>query len=114
MDHYVPVKAFVYDHNSNSLKEKTASRLFLKGPIPLDWLQKAADLPGKALNVALALLWLDGMQKGKAVKLTKKARIYFNFSTQAARDAISRLEKVGLIQVFRRQGEASQIVIARS
>ena len=42
---------------------------FIKGPLPLDWMQRAARLPGKTLQVALALWYLAGLQKSLTVKL---------------------------------------------
>ena len=40
---------------------------FLKGPIPLAWLERAARLPGKSLQAAVALWYAAG--------LTRSARI---------------------------------------
>jgi hypothetical protein len=52
--------------------------LFLRGPIPLEWLVKAAALPGKTLNVAIALWWLYGMAKGQPFKLTRRSLKYLS------------------------------------
>ena len=41
---------------------------FLKGPIPMAWLNAAAKLPGKTLNVGIAIWWLAGMSKTTAFK----------------------------------------------
>ena len=49
--------------------------LFLKGPIPWRWLVLAAQLPGRALAVGVALWHLVGMQKHHTVRLPpSKAR----------------------------------------
>ena len=42
-------------------------------PIPMAWLNVAAMLPGKTLNVGLAIWWLAGMSKTAAFKITGKA-----------------------------------------
>jgi len=36
---------------------------FLKGPIPWDWISRAAKQPGKAVHVALVLWFLAGIKK---------------------------------------------------
>ena len=79
--------------------------LFLKGPIPLNWLRVAADLPGKALNVALAIRWHHDMAGGKPIKISKKAMDLFGFSADACRDALRRLEGAGLVEVTRLPGQ---------
>jgi len=78
---------------------------FLKGPIPLSWIHKAAGLPGKALNVALAIRWLSDMNFGGAVKISKKAMEHFGFSNDACSDALKRLESAGMISVQRLPGQ---------
>ena len=75
---------------------------FLKGPVPLEWLNKAAILPGKALNVAIAIWWLQGMAKGKSLK-------YLNVKRGAASAALERLEAAGLIQLTRSPGQRPSI-----
>ena len=85
--------------------------LFLRGPLPLEWLGKAAELPGKTLNVALALWWRHGMAKGKPFKLTRKALKCLNVERDAASSGLVRLEGAGLIQVERRPGQRPIISI---
>lgn len=84
---------------------------FLKGPVPLEWLNKAAILPGKALNVAIAIWWLQGMAKGKSLKLTQKSLKYLNVKRGAASAALERLEAAGLIQLTRSPGQRPSISI---
>ena len=84
---------------------------FLKDPISIDWLSRAAAQPGKALNVALAIQWLAGMSKGQSVKVTQKALEYFHVSKDAYRDALNRLELAGLVVVTRLPGQRADIRI---
>lgn len=44
---------------------------FVKGPIPLNWVQAAANLPGKSVHVAIVLWFLAGIKKSQTVKLTQ-------------------------------------------
>ena len=85
--------------------EVANTKPFLKGPIPMDWLSAAAHLPGKALNVALAVRWLVDMGGGKPAKLTAKALALLNISEDACSDGLRRLESAGLIAVTRQSGQ---------
>ena len=69
------------------------------------WLNEAAKLPGKAINLGIAIWWLNGMAKTKTVKLTGKALDYVNISRGAASDALKRLEESGLVRVQRPPGQ---------
>lgn len=104
-DRNVPVKRLQLDAATGKLVESPKAALFLRGPIPLDWLGSAASLPGKTLNVGIALWWLHGMAKGKPFKLTQKALQTLNVERDAASAALVRLELAGLIQVMRKPGQ---------
>lgn len=103
-DRGVPVKRLQLDTTTGKLVESPKAALFLRGPIPLDWLGSAAALPGKTLNVGIALWWLHGMAKGKPFKLTQKALQTLNVERDAASAALVRLEQAGLIRVVRKPG----------
>jgi hypothetical protein len=107
----VPVKRLQLAVASGNLVAAPKKELFLRGPIPLEWLGEAAALPGKTLNVAVALWWRQGMAKGKPFKLTRTALRYLNVERDAASAALERLERAGLIQVERRPGQRPNISI---
>src|SRR4051812_21148750 len=100
-DPHVPVKRLQLEVASGKLIGAPKKLLFLRGPIPLEWLAEAAGLPGKTLNVAVALWWLHGMAKAKPFKLTASALKYLNVKRDAASAALVHLERAGLIQVER-------------
>jgi hypothetical protein len=79
--------------------------LFLKGPIPLSWIQQVGRLPGKALHVAMAIRWLTDMNYGQPIKISKKAMELFGFSNDACSEALKRLEAEGIIEVERLPGQ---------
>ena len=110
-DQNIPVIRLQLDRNSGVLVEVPLKDLFLKGPIPMDWLSRAARLPGKAINVALAICWLSGMAKNAPVKLTKKALALLNVSRDAATDGVTRLEDAGLIRVTRSPGRSHVVSV---
>jgi len=103
----IPVKRlkFFKSNEGSEYAEVPNTAPFIKGPIPVAWLNEAAALPGKALNLALAILWLLGMNKGAPVKVSKKALAYFCISVDAYRDGLKRLEGAGLITVVRQPGQ---------
>jgi hypothetical protein len=105
LDRDVPVKRLQLDGVTGKLVESPKAALFLRGPIPLDWLGSAASLPGKTLHVGIALWWLHGMAKGKPFKLTQKALQTLNVERDAASAALVRLEQAGLIRVERQSGQ---------
>ena len=75
--------------------------LFLRGPIPLDWLAAAAKLPGKApVLVALAIRFESGRRRNaQSVKLTNKLVARFGVSRKCKYRAIKSLQQAGLIDV---------------
>ena len=84
---------------------------FIKGPIPLDWMETAASLPGKATHAALAI-WFDfGLSRGGEVRFTRRLAERFGLGRKAASVAIANLESAGLIAVKRRSGCAPRITV---
>ena len=110
-DRHVPVRRLQLDRASGVLAAAPREALFLRGPVPLEWLGRAAALPGKTLNVAIALWWRHGMAKGKPFKLTQQALKYLHVERDAASSGLVRLERAGLIQVERRTGQRPIISI---
>jgi hypothetical protein len=76
---------------------------FLKGPIPLAWLGRAAKLPGKAsLATALAIMFEVGRRRSQEIVLTTAILKRFGVNRKAKYRALKLLEKAGLISVVRR------------
>lgn len=110
-DDQIQTVRFQYDSKSKEVIKKRISDPFLKGPIPLNWLTIAAQLPGKTLNVALAIRWLSGMNPRSHIKLTRKALALFHVSSDATFDGLKRLESKGLIRVQRFPGKRPLIEV---
>ena len=102
-------KRLRFDSETRQYVEHQKQELFLKGPIPLVWLSAAAALPGKALNVALAVRWVSDMSKGGDVHVTKVTLRHFGLSEDAYRDGLKRLEGVGLVTVIRKVGQRARV-----
>lgn len=90
---------------------KVPLKRFLKGPIPIDWLSKAAMLPGRALHVGVALWYLSGMEKSYTVKLSSKTAGLFGVDRFAKARALDAMEQAGLVRVERGKGKAPTITI---
>jgi len=110
-DLHIPVKRLQLNPHTGTLEDSPKKQLFLRGPIPMPWLSRAAYLPGKTLSVAIALWWLYGMGSGQPFKLTRTALKYFNIGRDATSDALCRLEEAGLIEVKRTKGQRPTITI---
>jgi hypothetical protein len=104
-DRHVPVKRLQLGSACRTLVVAPKKELFLRGPIPLEWLAVAAKLPGKTINVAIALWWCHGMAKGEPFKLTQRALMALNVERGAESAGLARLEQAGLIGVERKPGQ---------
>ncbi len=101
--------------NPKKLRMSTANRpirkgsdkrgkMFIKGPIPLGWITKAAGGGGKTLHVAIALWFLAGLKRSHTVALPQSKLRLFGVSRQASYRALCRLENAGLVSVARHPG----------
>ena len=84
---------------------------FIKGPLPLPWMQCAAQLPGKTLQVALALWYLAGLQKTRTVRLATKSLSLMGVSRDAKYDGLARLAQEGLVSVEQKPGHAPVVTL---
>jgi len=99
------------DFATGKLVSNPQKKLFLRGPVPMDWLSQAAELPGKTLNVALAIWWLNGMSQSESFKLTRKSLSLLCIKRDATSISLKRLEGAGLIKVKRNVGQRPTISI---
>jgi hypothetical protein len=83
---------------------------FLKGPIPWQWLETTARLPGKALALALHLWQQAGWRRRRTVPVCL-SRIGLGVSRYAARRALQALEVAGLVSVDRRTGHGLAVTL---
>ncbi len=94
-------------------KIKTAH--IIDGPFicatPLAWTQKAANLPGKALHLAVAIRYLYGLHKGQAFSLSYKTAQSFGINRRAIYNGLTALEREGLIRVKRMPGRSPIIEV---
>jgi hypothetical protein len=84
---------------------------FIKGPIPLDWMDAVLLMGGRALNVALAIWYQVGLKKTKTVTLPRSTSKLFRVTRHNVWRVLKRLEEERLIYVVRQKGKLSRITI---
>ena len=84
---------------------------FLKGPIPFNWLRKAARLPGKALAVSIAIWFKAGCNRTAIVKSSNTLLGKLGVNRKAGYGGLQRLEKAGLIEVERHAGRSPVVTL---
>ena len=85
---------------------------FIRGPIPLDWLQKAMKLGGAAISVGIVLWYFRGLKKLSVFKIGIQdiANLIGRSWITAKRGLIS-LEQQGLITIERHNGRKHLVEI---
>ena len=89
----------------------TKGEHFLKGPVPLRWLEAAARLPGKCLHTGVALWYVAGLTRSASVPLSNIAGLRFGLDRNAKYRALAWLEQASLIKVERKLGRAPIVTI---
>lgn len=84
---------------------------FLKGPVPMDWLCRAAQLPGKAFQVAVAIRFQEGVKRSRTVTTPSKTLTKMGITRQSAYRALKALEASGLVSVERHPGRSPLVTI---
>ena len=84
---------------------------FLKGPIPLRWLTRATNLPGKAIHVALALWFQAGVERSATVRLNLSRLQAFGVERSAGSRGLTMLAARGLVTIQQRPGSAAVVTI---
>jgi hypothetical protein len=84
---------------------------FLKGPVPLPWLEQAAKLPGKSLHVGIAVWYASGLTRSRRISLSNIAGLRFGLDRNAKYRALGWLEGAGLVAVERKLGRAPVVTI---
>ncbi len=81
------------------------------GPLPLDWLVTAAQLPGRSLHAGVALWYAAGLTQSSSVSFSNTSSLLFGLDRNAKYRALGWLERAGLIAVERKLGRAPLITI---
>jgi hypothetical protein len=89
--HYEPGKWFIAD-------------------MPGDWIAEAAKLPGRALHVAVTIMYVYGMKRGHEVVLTRYHFNRFHIARGPTKRGLDALQKAGLIK-YTKVGHKTKITV---
>jgi hypothetical protein len=97
--------------NKPSQKKLKQVNPFIRGPIPLDWIKRAAIIPRRnALIVGVVLWWLAGMSDEKVgLVLSAKRCKPFGLGGKAVARGLRDLEIAGLVRVNRKKGSSARV-----
>jgi hypothetical protein len=101
----------IYMPNKPNPVPKRQPGLFIKGPIPLDWLKKANNLGGSTGLVATMLWFYAGIACSKTIKLDSKIDDVTGLTRQTRQGILKRLEWHGLIKLFPQRGGYPRVTI---
>jgi len=107
----LPTVRSVFNRSTGKLERQAKAKLFIRGPIPYDWMQSANKLSGKAGAVALALWFLRGLKNATTFAVTAEAERMAACSRQAFARGLKALEDVDLIKVSRAMGRRPIITL---
>lgn len=114
MPRVIDVEAFKYDGATGpkvigTRRTRGPKQRFIRGPLSLGWISRAAKLPGQALHVALWLSYQSGLHRSLTVKL--RGQDAFGVTRWASSRALEVLEDAGLVRVERRPGKAPVVTL---
>lgn len=79
--------------------------------LPVRWIERAAGLPGKALHVAMVLLYLTSLRKSAEVRFSQRTLRRFGTSRDASYDALTRMTAAGLVRLKKSPGRAHVVML---
>jgi hypothetical protein len=91
--------------------QSKTTRLFLKGPIPFTWLQKANSLGGSTGIVATGLWFYVGINSSKYFKVDSKLDKFTGVTRQTRQHALQKLEIAGLVKISNPKGSYPYVQI---
>ena len=89
-------------------KAKRRSSRFIRGPIPMPWVERACRLRGQVGRVVLAI-WFGRGLAGEPVALSETRLAAFGVTPRTGRRVLRRLEAAGLVSVERRRGRSPRV-----
>lgn len=99
---------------SNPRRKRVARKRrdwFVLGPIPGDWIGRAAALRGQCLHVALAVWHCAKLERSDCGKLTAAVLRKFGVNADNGRKRLADLEAAGLVTVERHPGRCPLVTI---
>ena len=107
----LPVNRFKQSLDNKKPPRHKPGEKFLRGPIPWDWLCRAAHQPGKALHVAIAIWFLAGIKDNRKLVLSNAVPRMLGVNRHAKSRGLKALERAGLVVVERQRGRSPLVTI---
>jgi hypothetical protein len=79
--------------------------------LPVPWLERVAQLPGKALHVGVMLLYLVALRRSAEVRFSQSTLRRFHTSRDASYDALKRMSAAGLVRVVKTPGRSPVVTL---
>lgn len=98
-------------HCSATRVVRRTEKLFIKGPIPFDWLQRANAIGGSTGIVAVALWFYAGLNGNKRFKVDSRLDQLCGLTRQTRDHVLQRLDCRGLIRLNKRRGSYPTVEI---
>jgi hypothetical protein len=98
--------------NPNTPPQFIVGEPYLRGPIPLAWLNAAGRLPGKALHVGLYCWYLAHLSRSMTFRLSTSKLNEIGVGRQAAYRALADLEHRKLLLVERHRGRCPVVTLS--
>ena len=90
----------------------TRERLFLRGPLPVDWLARASALGKAAMFVGLECWYRAGLAGSLVLRLNlSQLAVAPKLARSSARRGLQHLERAGLVSVARPVGQRLLVAI---
>ncbi len=87
--------------------------LFLKGPLPLEWINQACQSQGRAIDVGLAIWFLTYMKRKQPITLNQRTLDHFALNRHAGYRGLKGLEENGLVEVKRAPGKSARVFLRK-
>lgn len=76
-----------------------------------EWLERAAQIPGRSFNLAACLLWAAALARATKVSIDQRLVRRYGMSRDASYEALKRLEEAGLVQASRVNGSHTSVTL---
>jgi hypothetical protein len=114
----MPIRKLVFDPASGSFvpaMSQPASLRYLRGPLPLDWLETALVLPGQAINVGLAIWFTAGVRKSQRdLSVSNELVAQFGVTRWSKYRALAQLKRAGLIAIKQTGKSAPRVTLLKT
>ncbi len=93
------------------LPNRKTYKRYIKGPIPLEWAQAAARLPGRTLHLGMTLWYLAGIRRSNKGAVSYNVAEHLGLNRHTIYRGLAQLEQAGLVRVSRVRGRRIEFTL---